>query len=515
MQGRGGDPAVGELHRLFEAGPLGGMTDGELLARFVARREAAVFEGIVRRHGPMVWGVCRRVLRDHHRAEDAFQATFLVLARRAAAVQPPDRVGPWLHGVARRTALKSRGIEARRRLREAQIPGRPEAEVARDPDDLLLHLDREVGRLPEKYRAPVVLCELEGKTYQEAAALLGWPVGTVAGRLSRARQLLAARRRVSPGGVLMAGLGQRFVVPADLIGLAGRAVVAGASPADVVALVEGVVRTMFWSKIKLAAAVTLMSLGVVAGGAGLAYRATAADPSTPQASAPTARTQAPPAQKRSSDVAAVQPATGQDKASKPPFEMNGALIKPDKPFDPTASHRFTVDPDHVYELPSIQVDTKGNFRLAGGPVVSTLIMVDGRPTGAMLLGKLSFEYTPEAGKVFRGAAGAAMLRFNWQSPPPGLSEAFGKASSHNGPQGVVDKGMAEVARHLLAVTIRRCYQRNYVQNGARQQEVLIPPPGALAVVMFSQEHGEILVSDDGRTAIVHGFTEGKTLYERK
>src|SRR4051812_19423156 len=100
--------ALRDLQALFEVGAVGGLTDGHLLGRFVARREPAVFEAIVRRHGPMVWGVCRRVLRDHHDAEDAFQATFLVLARRAASVLPREKLGHWLYGVAEKTSRKRR-----------------------------------------------------------------------------------------------------------------------------------------------------------------------------------------------------------------------------------------------------------------------------------------------------------------------------------------------------------------------------------------------------------------------
>src|SRR5215470_497349 len=122
--------AVRDLQMVFDVGPLGGLSDGQLLERFVDRREGAVFEAIVRRHGPMVWGVCRRVLRDHHDTEDAFQATFLVLARRAAAIIPREMLGNWLYGVAYQVAMKARAMKARRRLREVQVSNMPEPEVA-------------------------------------------------------------------------------------------------------------------------------------------------------------------------------------------------------------------------------------------------------------------------------------------------------------------------------------------------------------------------------------------------
>ena len=130
MEKNGGmDAAVRDLQTLFERGGDGGLSDGQLLDRFVDRREEAVFEAIVRRHGPMVWGVCRRVLRDHHDAEDAFQATFLVLARKAASVMPREKVGNWLYGVAHQTAMKARAMRAKRRVREGQVTDMPEPEA--------------------------------------------------------------------------------------------------------------------------------------------------------------------------------------------------------------------------------------------------------------------------------------------------------------------------------------------------------------------------------------------------
>jgi RNA polymerase sigma factor (sigma-70 family) len=178
-----------DLQTLFSCGTVGGLSDEQLLDRFVAQREEAIFEEIIQRHGTMVWGVCRRVLRDHHDAEDAFQATFLVLARKAASVRPREKLGNWLYGVAYQTAMKARATTSRRRAREKQVPDMPEPMVVpHDLQDALAEsLDRELSRLPEKYRIPIVLCELEGMTHKEAADQLGWPTGTVSGRLSRAR----------------------------------------------------------------------------------------------------------------------------------------------------------------------------------------------------------------------------------------------------------------------------------------------------------------------------------------
>jgi RNA polymerase sigma factor (sigma-70 family) len=187
------------LRRLASAPAPDAEPDAALLAGFVRSRDEDAFAALVRRHGPMVLGVCRRILRDAHQAEDAFQAVWLVLARKAASVRPPDRLAAWLHGVARHVALKALRADARRRRRDeagsaASSPGSP-----RDPLDeltareLLLLLDEEVSRLPEVYRVPVVLCCLQGKTQEEAARQLGWSAGQVKGRLERGRKRLHER----------------------------------------------------------------------------------------------------------------------------------------------------------------------------------------------------------------------------------------------------------------------------------------------------------------------------------
>src|SRR5262245_16335940 len=172
-----------------------GLTDGQLLDDFLSGRDEVTLAALVRRHGPMVWGVCRRVLRNHHDAEDAFQATFLVLVRRAAAIASPELLANWLYGVAHQTALKARATAAKRRARERQVAQMPEAAV-REQDlwsDLLPLLDEELSRLPDRYRVAIVLCDLEGKTRKEAARQLGVPEGTLAARVARGRALLAKR----------------------------------------------------------------------------------------------------------------------------------------------------------------------------------------------------------------------------------------------------------------------------------------------------------------------------------
>jgi RNA polymerase sigma factor (sigma-70 family) len=295
--------AVRDLQTLFQVGSLGGLSDGQLLDRFVARQEGAVFEVIVLRHGPMVWGVCRRMLRDHHDAEDAFQATFLVLARKASSVMPREMLGNWLYGVAYQTAMKARAVRAKRRMRESQVLDMPEPiMVPHDLRDGLADcLDGELSRLPEKYRIPIVLCDLEGRTHKEAASRLGWPIGTVSSRLSRARTLLArrlTRRGISlSAGSLAVLLAQDVAsagMPSQLISstaqaasffAVGGAVTAGVVSAEVGDLIGEVLRVMLLGKLKIVTAMLLVASVFVVGGAGLTYRARATEPTIQEARA--------------------------------------------------------------------------------------------------------------------------------------------------------------------------------------------------------------------------------------
>ena len=179
--------------------------DAELLGRWAVAADPDALGVIVRRHGGMVLGVCRRVLGHTPDADDAFQATFLVFVRKAGALSRPGQVAGWLHGVALRVARKARADRARRREREVGIVAladTPAPEPPADTADLRRVLDEELDRLPDKYRLPIVLCELEGRTLDEAARLLGWPKGTVAGRLSRGRDLLRQRLSRRRGLVL-------------------------------------------------------------------------------------------------------------------------------------------------------------------------------------------------------------------------------------------------------------------------------------------------------------------------
>jgi RNA polymerase sigma factor (sigma-70 family) len=180
------------------------LTDSELLERFAQRHEEAAFAALLRRHGPMVLSVCRRVLRSSHDAEDAFQATFLVMVEKAHRLRKPELLGNWLYGVAYRTALHARQRAARRGEREREAAAML-SEASSDPEiesrELRRVLDEELHRLPQKYRAPLVLCYLEGKTNQEAARSLGWPSGSISYRLARGRELLRRRLQARLAGL--------------------------------------------------------------------------------------------------------------------------------------------------------------------------------------------------------------------------------------------------------------------------------------------------------------------------
>jgi RNA polymerase sigma-70 factor (ECF subfamily) len=281
---------VRHLRRVARHADGAGESDGHLLECFLARRDEVAFESLVRRHGPMVLGVCRRALNNTHDAEDAFQATFLVLARKAASVRPRELLANWLYGVACNTARKARALARKRRSRERQVIPMPEPEAPRHEggDDLRPLLDCELCHLPAKYRAPVVLCDLEGKTRKEAAESLGWPEGTVSGRLARARQMLAkrlARRGVtlSAAGLALlrdsaeAGLPNAlvvFTVEAATRFAAGQSAAAAGLAPRAAFLTEGVLQAMRASRFKIAAVVLLLT-GLIFVGEGVwAHRPT-------------------------------------------------------------------------------------------------------------------------------------------------------------------------------------------------------------------------------------------------
>lgn len=266
------------LNRLRRCLPIqaeDSLGDGPLLTSFVMEGDETAFAALVRRHGGMVLGVCRRVLGHTQDAEDAFQASFLVLARRAAAIRPRDRVGAWLHGVAHRTALKAKTARTRRQLREQRVMSRSAA-VDQDPVDTDLRpvLDEALRQLPEVYRLAIVSCDLEGQSRKDAARRLGWREGTLSGRLARGRRLLADRLRsqgVTLSVAALAGVLSQQVAasapPAQLSQVTIQAAVRFAAgkatttvSASVVALAQEVMSAMLLQKLK---SVTTLCLLIV------------------------------------------------------------------------------------------------------------------------------------------------------------------------------------------------------------------------------------------------------------
>ncbi len=376
-------PLNGVVRNLLAAqAPEGtGMTDDELLSRFLASRDDDALTVLVRRHAAMVWGVCRRLLYHHHDAEDAFQATFFVLVRRATLV-PRGSVAGWLHGVARYTALRLRRTAARRSLHEKQVVNMPEPKdaVSHD-DDLPGWLDEELARLPEAYRVVIALCDLEGMTRKEAARHLAIPEGSVASRLARARSLLARRlarhgqalstaalATVLAAGVTSASAPSALVTStirtASLLA-AGRA--AGRISARVAALTEGVVQTMFVTKMKRVLMVVLVA-GLFLGGIGVGVdRCT--NPGA-VAQPPTSRSDAPRTteEKPKRDVMGLLP--GEIKR-----ELNrGLLLRVElKELDPKA-HVMTVET----LAPRVAGQEIKRLRLTNLPFAGNVAITDGK-----------------------------------------------------------------------------------------------------------------------------------------
>jgi RNA polymerase sigma factor (sigma-70 family) len=352
--------------------------DADLLGRFTAQRDEAAFADLVRRHGPMVLGVCRRILKNAADAEDAFQATFLILVKKAAGIARPGALGCWLHEVALRTALRARARAAARRQHERQAPEMAQHDflAAVAWRDLQPVLDEEVRRLPARCREPFVLCYLQGRTYEQAAEQLRCLPGTVSRRLAQARELLRQRltRRglTLPAGVLAAALVEgsaSAAVAAPLVTVTTRAALACAAgnaaaalPAPVAALVEGGLRAMTLAKTKTALGVVL-TVGLLCAGAGLLAREALA-PAAPEAGAP-------PAQ--AAGKAKADPAPGTQKAEGT-VAVTGRVLDPDGKAVPTARvfvldmpkdiDRFQSEEDvHMEVKDQAPADDGGRFRV--------------------------------------------------------------------------------------------------------------------------------------------------------
>jgi RNA polymerase sigma factor (sigma-70 family) len=377
-----------DLVRLFEGGSLAGLSDWQLLDRFVAARDELAFEALVQRHGPMVMGVCRRMLSNAFDAEDSFQATFLVLLRRAGSLGTADSLGPWLHGVAVKVAQQARGAAARRGRKECpglltDVPGPDPDPIADDPE-LRQILDQEIDRLPDRYRLPVVLCYLEGQTHEQAARSLEWPLGTVKGRLARARSLLESRltrRGVACGAALAAfaaGSAARAAMPPALVRATCRAAVAAGSgtlltsvvSTSVTRLAQGVVSTMIVQKLKLIAAAVAVS-GVFFTGAGVLARQQGKD-----------ATPAPLAEEGPSDPSSPGPLAR--RAPEPKGGATPAAASPTrKPLDPKELYRRAIQEARRAFVASEQEFRAGKTSLDRVYLASRLLM-DGERDAASI-----------------------------------------------------------------------------------------------------------------------------------
>jgi RNA polymerase sigma factor (sigma-70 family) len=296
---------MGQIRGLALAASDEGRADHDLLARFAADRDEAAFAALLHRHGGMVWSLCRRLLPQRADAEDAFQATFLVLARNPRAVRRGASLGNWLYGVARRVAIRLAQKARAARLRDAQAnsPAPPTPEASLWNAEAQAVLDEELGRLPEKYRAPLLLCYLEGLTQDEAARQLGWAPGVLRGRLDRGRLRLRARllqRGLAPSAALLGVALTTAPAPATLAVAAVKAACGRAVPSPaVVALTEGVLRAMLMTKVKVGTALVAV-LGLTVLFAGVLSEPSSAQappdgrvPSDPAAEATTTTRRAP------------------------------------------------------------------------------------------------------------------------------------------------------------------------------------------------------------------------------
>ena len=372
--------ALGHLDRLFTEGSFVGLADGQLLERFLSHRDEDAFAMLVERHASMVLAVCRRSLKNPGEVDDAFQATFLILARRPGSVRGRDALGGWLYGVARRVCLLANRAAARRRRHERRAAELRAVEAVFDMthDDRWPEIYDEIDRLPATYRRPVVLCVLEGRTRAEAAAQLGWTEGSVRGRLGRAKELLRSRlvrRGFEPAVALAALLNERAsaeIVPKALIErtayFASRAA-AGMVSASTAALCREVLRTMLMTKLKLGAVALLAAGGIGWGIAGVTA------------------TQDQQQMKRSSPVAGGRPAESRlPSAAQTPVQPNSGatvtvrVIDPDgKPVAGATVYRSHPEPDPLGDWRRFGRGTKaavlltrtgpdGSFRLSTGDV---------------------------------------------------------------------------------------------------------------------------------------------------
>jgi RNA polymerase sigma factor (sigma-70 family) len=455
------DSLLRHLYRLVPSREVAALTDAQLLQRFLAGRETAAFETLLRRHGPMVWAVCRQVLHDPHEAEDAFQATFLVLLHKAGTLAQPERLGNWLYGTAYFTARNARVSASRRRARErlvrALAPSCTILEVEMDDDKQILL--EELSRLPEKYRVPVVLCELQGRGRREVARQLGWAEGTVSSRLARARVLLRqrlARRGVTlvagPVALALTSPGVEASVPVALAAAtvktarllaAGQAGAAAAGAAPAIALMQGVLHAR--SATRLTAVAWLLMLAVLAGGVSLAAQHVFTDQS-------------------------------------PQTKVEG-LAQP-------AARRLDVPASDLYgdPLPPGALARLGSIRLRPGTEVTALAFsADGRVLASVPI------YTNRV-QLWDVATGKPLRQFTGHSAP------------------VIQLAFSPGGRRLVSGSLDHTVRVWDVGAGVDLQRITVPLPGNFAL---SPDGRTLAVSNEDKTVHLWDLAQGKDILSLK
>ncbi|MDB5352441.1 MAG: polymerase sigma factor, sigma-70 family [Planctomycetota bacterium] len=405
----------------MRVGAVGNLSDTQLLERFLDRRDGgeAAFEVLVARHGAMVMGVCRQVLGPADGVEDAFQATFLVLVRQAGSIRKRESLGPWLHGVARRVAMRSRRDAARRRDRE-----RAAFRVVHgdEPDSsLAATLHDEIARLPEKYRTPIVLCDLEGQSHAEAARRLDWPIGTVSGRLSRARALL--RSRIARRGLALStaaiastlGTARASVAPqlvTRTVELAASSVTGLSVSHSAAALAATVLQVRALPFLKIAAGL-ILSAGLGVSGLQALREQAAAEPSrSVSAASPQTSPATPPTTRR-------EPAAARRRQIEDERHITSVALAPDGVTLASGSLDATVT---LWDLETGQ--EKSTFLGHTGAVTSLAFTHDGR-----MLASASDDHTV---KLWNVATGRAALTVTWLEPAEAPPIDLGSGSPDSG-----------------------------------------------------------------------------------
>lgn len=479
MANASSSPILQLISCLIDDQRVKGKSDAELLQRLCAGHDEASFCALVRRHGPMVLDVCRAVLANEADAEDAFQATFLVLARKVASLRTVASLGAWLHGVAYRTALKARTAAAKRRLHEARVPRRealPPVDMAWREMPLILH--EELNSLADRFRAPLVVCYLQAKTQDEAAALLGLPKGTLKGRLERARALLRARllrRGLGPAAVLLASAWPAANAPACLpptlllstvkaasVTTAAQALANGLVSANVAALTKEVL-PMFKLKLSIGAAVCLTLGAVGVGVTGFVLGTGKQDASIPEASTVGLFTKA-------------------DDATE--------AVVPDKESWGTLKGKVVFAGDRLPKRPALTVDRDKAHCLSRGPIPDESLVVNPKDKGVKwVVVWLAKEVNGKADHAAALPIHESLKEIN--AEPIVMDQPFGKFEPHvvalRAGQTFVGKNSAPITGNMK-LTGRNRQDVNHLLNARSKMELADWKPYHLPTTVNSQIH---------------------------